>query len=219
VIKVFSASEAGGHSVNEDAFLVRQHPDDSSCWICALADGQGGRSGGGRAAQFAAFWLMRLAEHQSPSLLMDVRAWATFFQQTDASVEADKDAGFTTLVGLCVKDDKICGGSNGDSAVAIFDKTREGSEQTAYQMKNPPIGSGTAAFVPFATELQGPRMVVAMSDGVWKYVRWDRIKETGKRLRGQAFVDEMLQLARLPGSGGLQDDFTLVVMQNDADGS
>ena len=42
-----SHSEPGGHATNEDAFEVMQHPADPSCWIGALADGQGGQAGGG----------------------------------------------------------------------------------------------------------------------------------------------------------------------------
>jgi serine/threonine protein phosphatase PrpC len=43
---VLSYSEAGDHLANEDAFEVLRHPEGHSCWIGALADGQGGRSGG-----------------------------------------------------------------------------------------------------------------------------------------------------------------------------
>lgn len=50
---VFSHSEPGGHLVNEDSFVVQQHQDDPSCWICTLADGQGGRAGGARASRLA----------------------------------------------------------------------------------------------------------------------------------------------------------------------
>lgn len=46
-------SEAGGHAVNEDAFRVTQHPRNPDCWLVALADGQGGRAGGGRASRLA----------------------------------------------------------------------------------------------------------------------------------------------------------------------
>ncbi len=38
MIRVLSFSEAGGHAVNEDAFLVEPHPADGACWLGCLAD-------------------------------------------------------------------------------------------------------------------------------------------------------------------------------------
>ena len=136
-------------------------------------------------------------------------------RSADTLVAKDSIAGFTTLIGLCVRDDRIVGASNGDSAVAIFDATRDGWELTTNQFKNPPVGSGDAPFVTFATNLERPWMVLAMSDGVWKYSRWEKIKQAGKILRGQAILDDLLQSARLMKTGQLQDDFTLVVLQSE----
>src|SRR6187431_243497 len=51
MIVVHSTSEAGGHPVNEDAFVVLQHRDNAECWICTLADGQGGQPNGGPASK------------------------------------------------------------------------------------------------------------------------------------------------------------------------
>jgi serine/threonine protein phosphatase PrpC len=48
MVSVITFSEAGGHPVNEDAFAVERHPADSECWLCFVADGQGGRAGGAR---------------------------------------------------------------------------------------------------------------------------------------------------------------------------
>jgi hypothetical protein len=215
MIEVFSHSEVGGHAENEDAFIVEHHPADRQCWICTLADGQGGRSGGGRAARMAAQIEPEVAKKQPPSVLVDIWGWERFLRGADALVAKDSIAGFTTLIGFCVRDDRIIGGSNGDSAVAIFDATRNGYEVTINQFKNPPVGSGDAPFVTFATNLKPPWIVLAMSDGVWKYSRWEKIKEAGKTLRGKALIDDLLQSARLTKSGQLQDDFTLVVLQRD----
>src|SRR2546425_1186513 len=49
MIEVFTFSEPGGHAENEDAFEVRPLAPDGTAYLCALADGQGGRSGGAAA--------------------------------------------------------------------------------------------------------------------------------------------------------------------------
>ena len=215
MVKVFSYSEAGGHVENEDAFIIEQHPADSKCWICTLADGQGGRAGGGRAARIAAQLVPELAKREPPSFLVENRTWERLLGAADKLVAKDTIAGFTTLVGFCVRDDRIIGAANGDSAVAIFDVMRDGWDMTKNQFKNPPVGAGDAQFVTFATDLESPWTVLAMSDGVWKYSRWERIIEVGRTLRVQALVDDLIQSARLKKSGHLQDDFTLVVLQSE----
>lgn len=85
---------------------------------------------------------------------------------------------------------------------------------TGRQTKDPPVGSGEAFFVPFTAELTAPWVVIAMTDGVWKYAGWHRIKEAATRLRGRPLIDELQALARLPGSGEFQDDFTLILIQD-----
>ena len=37
--------------------------------------------------------------------------WANLLAQSDAAVAADREAGFTTLVGLCVIGDRVAGAS------------------------------------------------------------------------------------------------------------
>src|ERR1700722_17410875 len=119
MVRVFSISEAGGHAENEDAFIVEQHPADWKCWICTLADGQGGRAGGGRAARIATQLVPELAKKEPPSFLVDIRLWERMLRGADAVVAKDSIAGFTTLIGFCLLNDRIIGASNGDSAVAI----------------------------------------------------------------------------------------------------
>jgi PPM family protein phosphatase len=207
MVTIFSISEAGGHPINEDAFIVEQRPDDANYWICTLADGQGGQAGGGPASILACQTVMRLALAENKSRLLETRTWETILHQTDETVFRDVAADFTTLIGFCVSHNKICGGSNGDSAVALFDETRSCEEPTQsltkFQIKNPPIGSGSAAVVPFAADLRTPWMILVMSDGVWKYARWDKIKEAAKTLRGNELISAIKQSAMLLRSGKL----------------
>jgi ABC-type polysaccharide transport system permease subunit len=52
-----------------------------------------------------------------------------------------------------------------------------------------------------------------MSDGVWKYVGWDRIIAIASRARRRLLIAELQEAARLPGSGRFQDDFTVVLLE------
>ena len=52
-----------------------------------------------------------------------------------------------------------------------------------------------------------------MSDGVWKYIGWDRLIEASRRDSGQPLINNLQAMARLPGSGQFQDDFTIVLLE------
>jgi PPM family protein phosphatase len=208
---VFAFSEAGGHPHNEDSFGGRPHPDDERVLVCAIADGMGGQPRGGPAARLA----VRTALDAASGLPLDAIHWPDILRQADAAVSADAKAGLTTLVGFEVRGDRVSGASCGDSAVFLFDANGKASQPTARQTKNPPVGSGEAFFVPFTAELTAPWVMIAMTDGVWKYAGWQRIKEAAFRLRGPRLIDELQALARLPGSGQFQDDFTLILIQDD----
>ena len=53
-----------------------------------------------------------------------------------------------------------------------------------------------------------------MSDGVWKYAGWERIRKAMKTLRGQPLIDALQEAARMKGSKTFQDDFTLIAIQD-----
>jgi serine/threonine protein phosphatase PrpC len=212
---VITFSEAGiGHKGNEDAADGRCHPTDEACYLCTLADGQGGQAGGAAAAKVACQTAMAAAIRFPPKKLAGPATWLTALRSADEAVNAAPDAGYTTLVGFCLAGEHLCGASNGDSAVLVVAAGGRVEELTRHQAKNPPVGSGFATFVAFAARLVKPWVVLAMSDGVWKYVGWDRITEMVTRLRGQALVDSLQAAARLPRNGRFQDDFTLVLVQS-----
>jgi hypothetical protein len=213
MIQIFSHTETGGHAHNEDAFEVRPHPSDPDCLLCALADGQGGQAGGGRAAQHACRACIKAASAHQPAILaMRPDSWETILRQADAVVANDPEAGFTTLIAFCIQKDAICGASNGDSAVYAVSTGETGAILTERQHKNPPIGCGGAWPVGFAARLKRPWTVLALSDGVWKYAGWHRVADAASRLSGQGIIDLLRTQAGLRGSGRLQDDFTVVVL-------
>jgi serine/threonine protein phosphatase PrpC len=212
MVGVQSYSEVGGHRVNEDAFVAQAHPFAPDCWLCFVADGQGGQAGGGWAAQLASHTALGAALTCPPERLIDPSTWSSIVLQADASVAADTVAGFTTLVGLCVYRGRVVGASSGDSAALLVSEGKA-NVLTAGQHKNPPVGCGGAVAVPFVAGVAEPWRVLVMSDGVWKYVGWDRVIEIASRAHSASVISELQALARLPGSGGLQDDFTVVVLE------
>lgn len=196
---------------NEDAFAIRFHPRDPACALVALADGQGGREGGAIAARLACRAGVETASNMtSPELLQPV-SWSGIFQAADAAVHRHPAAGFTTLVIFCIASGVICGCSNGDSAAVLVDARHRAEILTARQPKNPPVGSGNARFTTFCAKLVPPWTVLALSDGVWKYTGWTAVFEAAARYQGDALIDYLRGCARLPFTGRLQDDFTLVV--------
>lgn len=210
MIAVLSYSEIGsGHRDNEDAFAVRPHPDDERRLLVALADGQGGQAGGGRAAQLA----VRSALEEAAASPAESLNWAAILRRADRAVSADAEAGYTTLIGLSVCGNVVAGASCGDSMALALGGGRA-ADLTRGQQKNPPVGSRDASFVPFEAVLVAPWRLLVMSDGVWKYVGRDRLRELASRHSGQALIDALQSAARLPGSGKFQDDFTLIVIQD-----
>jgi hypothetical protein len=212
MVSALSFSEAGGHAGNEDAFTVRQHPSAPDCWLCLLADGQGGQSGGARAARLACETALAQAVGHSPERLADGATWAAILGWADAAVCADAEAGYTTLVGLCVVPGTVAGASCGDSAALLVGGGRA-RQLTAAQAKNPPVGSGTATIVPFEARLERPWAVLAMSDGVWKHVGWEAVEQAAATLHGRALLEALKMRARLPRSGRFPDDFTLLLLE------
>jgi serine/threonine protein phosphatase PrpC len=199
MIRISTFSEAGGHATNEDAFLVREVADRPGRWLVCVADGQGGRAGGARAARMACDCI---AEGRDP-------------READAIVAADPEAGFTTLVAFGVTGDAIEGVSCGDSAALLVCGSGKTTELTKLQRKNPPVGSGEAEFSLFKAAPVRPWRLLAMTDGVWKYVGWDRVRDLASRLGGAELLAALRAAARLPRSGQFQDDFTVVLIEAD----
>jgi serine/threonine protein phosphatase PrpC len=214
MIRAYSFSAAGGHAVNEDAFVL-QPLRNGAAWLAALADGQGGRSGGRRAAQRACETAIREALALPENNRGDADSWADMLGQADAAVAADREAGFATLVGLCVEENRVVGASCGDSAALAVGSGGLMRVLTAHQFKNPPVGSGGADFVPFELELTAPWRVLLMSDGVWKYATWERVCDRAARLGGEELIAELQGAARLKNTGEFQDDFTVVLLESE----
>src|SRR5207253_2269270 len=134
--EVFHFSEAGGHPDNEDAFAAVQHSADPSCWLCLLADGMGGQSGGLEASQLACRTALARARTLSPVALADPDTWVSLLHCADEVIRDDPRAGYTTLLGFAVTGTTVAGASCGDSAVWLADSGRV-HDLTRRQVKNP----------------------------------------------------------------------------------
>ena len=209
-------TEPGGHPTNEDAFEILQHPGEPSCWIGALADGQGGQSGGGEAARLACRVVIEAISAHRIASVAAAGTWIDVLRQADERICADRIAGYTTLIGFAVAGGHVIGASNGDSALWLGCNDGRVVDLTENQAKNPPIGSGFARPTPFAAKLPASWAILAMTDGVWKAVGRGRVVELWVQCRGQALIDTLLTEARLPWSGGLGDDFTAVMLEEQA---
>lgn len=179
----------------------------------AIADGQGGRSGGAPAARIACQACLDAACGLPPDELTVSDTWVDLAARADAAVAADREAGYTTLVAFCVRGDRLAGASVGDSAAVLLTEVWSGVRLTDRQQKNPPIGSGEAFAMPFGVRLPTPWAVLAITDGVWKYGAWEHILPLKPNVPGQEMVEALLKRVRLPGSGELQDDFTAVALR------
>lgn len=215
MIRVATHTEAGGPAHNEDAFVIRPHPADPESYLCAVADGQGGQPGGGPAARRACDAFLAVASQATLPELMLLRVWDDILAYVDRAVADDADAGFTTLVTFCIAGGHLVGASCGDSALVLVEAGQAPLVLTARQAKNPPVGSGAALFVPFAIKLRPPWTLLAMTDGVWKYAGWDAMPQAAADADAEGTIRELRQRAGLPGSGALQDDFTLVVVKGE----
>jgi serine/threonine protein phosphatase PrpC len=214
MIRVTGHSEPGGHPDNQDAYAFQPHPQDPDCLLAVVADGQGGRAGGARAARLGCNAVLVAAALTPPGLLAAPDTWPELLQRADGAVASDAEAGFTTLVGLAVRAGRVAGASCGDSGAALLRSGAASLVLTARQWKDPPVGSGSAVCVPFAAALTPPWTLLLLTDGVWKYASWQAILGRSPDGPADEVIRDLRRRATLPGSGGLQDDFTLVVIQS-----
>lgn len=211
-MQYFTHSEAKYNHKNEDAIAVQPHPQDAGVVLYALADGQGGQRGGAVAAQVAVQTCIDLAAVYSVKQLSDRKTWEEIIRRADEAVSAHPDAGFTTLIGLCVTTSSICGASCGDSA-ALLVRGPHYEVLTAKQRKNPPVGSRAALPTSFLAQLKPESKLLIMSDGVWKGLGYDALADVALGRQGQELIVALRQLQVEQNHGQLPDDFSLIIVQ------
>jgi serine/threonine protein phosphatase PrpC len=210
-MKVFTWTERGGHAKNEDYVNVVRLPKERHAFVCAVADGQGGRAGGGRASELACESALLSASAFPIAELQRPQTWKVPFMVADHAVLNEPSAGFTTLVAFLVSESMVCGASSGDSAVVLLTANEPPRILTAEQLKNPAVGSGNAIATPFSARLSSPWTLIAMTDGVWKYAGIERVLGMPLEKSGEAIRDSLRERAALKETDELQDDFSLIV--------
>ncbi len=213
---VYNYTCAAEQTENQDAFDFRPHPLNASITLCALADGQGGRTGAAEAADLACRVCIETAARHSTLELCSPDAWIDILRRADQAVARDPYAGFTTLVGFCVTSERVYGGSCGDSAAILSNGQGDSEILTAEQPKNPPIGSGAARFGVFQAALLQPWVLLAVSDGVWKYSGWQPLLRVKHEQSGEYIVAKLLRCLKRPTGHHLQDDFTLLMVKSES---
>jgi hypothetical protein len=156
---------------------------------------------------------IHLAQSYPPEKLQNPSVWSSLVRTVDEVVAHDPAAGFTTLVAFYITPNTVCGASCGDSAVVLTANGSRCQILTERQHKNPPVGSGTAVFVPFGASLAAAWTLLAMSDGVWKYAGWESVFESAALEDGRSIISGVRDRAALPRTSRLQDDFTMVVLR------
>lgn len=174
--------------------------------VIAVADGVGGRPGGGEAADL----VVRLAQERAPGIrnLNDPRAWQRLLQEIDGALDEDTQAGETTAVLLAVTPRGIAGASVGDSEAWLITSTGY-TDLTGRQGRKPFLGVGMAFPALFSAPFPAGTLLVA-TDGLFKYTSPERICEAALDPDLDRAAARLLELVRLR-SGALPDDVAMVL--------
>jgi len=205
-------TEPGYGHINEDAIAALRHPTDSTLLISALADGQGGRPGGGEAAKNAVRLCLENATTYSPGKLVDPYIWVSICEAVDQQVCGFPEAGFTTLIGLTVGPAFVAGASSGDSAVVLL-LGDQFIVLTERQQKNPPVGSGGCRPTPLSAHLSEPWKLLVVSDGVWRYIGWERMAGLMRSDDGDVLLSRLRDTAVESTNERLADDFSCMLFE------
>ncbi len=168
--------------------------------VAVVADGAGGTGGGAEAAQA----VIDAVRRQGWSAREDT--WVGLLGRLDHSVYP----GQTTAVIVALGPAGIVGASVGDSEAWWWSAQAEHA-LTRGQRRKPLLGSEQALPVGFTLEARGEGTLVLGSDGLWKYVRWERVPEALRHPPKEA-ARRLLESVRYP-SGALPDDVSVIVVR------
>ena len=205
---LFHSQPSHAKRENQDHIEVRRR---NGARLVALADGQGGQSGGAKAARIAIQAALDFLEN-APDLF-DSDTLRTAISLADEAVEADGDAGFSTLIVLVCNEHKVAGASVGDSMVWHINSRSE-EELTHKQRKNPPLGSGACLGTPFTVEPKRGEQILVMSDGVFRWVEPETIARTCRESSDFEVMRRLLELQKRNEHGDLPDDWSAILIRS-----
>jgi serine/threonine protein phosphatase PrpC len=177
--------------------------------VLVVADGVGGRSGGGAAAESAVRRTREAVPSLTPRESRDPRTWYRLAKAIDEGIAGEEDAGETTLVILCVTPRRLVGVSVGDSEAWLV--TSGGHyDLTGGQKRKPYLGEGMADPVPFALPNPGYGTLLVATDGLFKYAPPERISDAALQTDLEEAARRVADEARLT-SGRLSDDIVVLL--------
>jgi serine/threonine protein phosphatase PrpC len=192
-------------AASEDRAAVLPLPAHDAV-VIAVADGVGGRPGGGRASALAIARISELAPQVAAPLEPD--RWCDLLYRADQALDGDAEAGETTAVVLVVSRDGIAGASVGDSEAWLV--TAEGSSVlTSHQRRKPYLGYGAATPVGFCSTSVAGTLLVA-TDGLFKCADANSIVAAVRGPELAAAADAVAELPR-NREGSFYDDVAVVL--------
>jgi serine/threonine protein phosphatase PrpC len=172
--------------------------------FAVVADGVGGRAGGGAAADVVVQAVRELAE-QNP-VKWDHTHWMAGL---DRRMAESGTVGETTAVVARLSPLAVVGVAVGDS-VAWWVTADDWGELTAAAKPKPWMGFGAAVPVPFSRSLQHVGTLLLATDGLMKYTSVERIVEVVRATPFDDLPRALIELVR-PPSGRLPDDVAVIV--------
>jgi stage II sporulation SpoE-like protein len=189
----------------EDRAVVRR---DGDRLLIVVADGAGGTSSGGTAAQAVCDAILGAPRTGSP--------WDATLRDVDQLLVRSNRGGQSTGVVVEVVGHVLRGASVGDSGAWLI-ASDQTVDLTANQPRKPLLGSGNAQPTSFGpTTFQG-RLLVA-SDGLLKYLRRFEIVRRATLGSLDHGVRLLVEAVRLR-SGAFQDDVAVVLAEDAAEGN
>ncbi|HEY3446590.1 MAG TPA: protein phosphatase 2C domain-containing protein [Myxococcales bacterium] len=176
--------------------------------VLVVADGAGGTSNGGWAADF----VIRKVELAARGPLESIDP-AALLATIDGELLDANWGGQSTAVLALVTEDRIRGASVGDSAALVVGEAGV-SELTSSQVRKPLLGDGMAQPVAFSSGPLGADTLLLATDGLTKYVAQDKLALACRHPELIEIPRKLGDLVR-PASGGLWDDVAAIVCRRD----
>jgi serine/threonine protein phosphatase PrpC len=166
--------------------------------VVVVADGAGGTSAGGQAADTVIREITSAA-----SLEHDAASWCEILRQTDHRV----GVGESTCVIVARSPRGIVGASVGDSRAWLLEND-DLNDLTRNQVRKPLLGTGEARPVGF-THPASPGLMLVCTDGFSNYVRRETLLREILWIDFAVLARKLIEMVRLP-SGEWWDDIGIV---------
>ena len=181
----------------QDRVLMRPRGDHT---LMAVVDGAGGVAGGRAAAEIVCNKLDQADQDKTYD-------WIACLEDIDHSLVGTGQA--AALVAVIGNDGSVRGASVGDCEAWSFGSDHI-LELTASQVRKPLLGDGSA--VPIGFEGNIERVLLAATDGLWKYAKRQHVAELVRAPPIEKASEALVDGIRLK-SGSLQDDVAIAIIE------